>query len=130
MAGKKKTFACGHQGKGQYCHRCEAQRQQQAQKQQQRDDWQQRLAQAPCDLAGLPVDIATRGLDIMAQLDRGADYRQLHGKRLAPMGKREIISIPVGRRYRLLCRERADHSLEYLELISHETYNNRLAALP
>ncbi len=41
------------------------------------------------------------------------------------MGQREVISIPIGKRYRLICLEQ-NGEMRYLEVLSHEQYNNRL----
>lgn len=128
MPKRKKKFPCGHTGLGQFCHRCaqkEAQRQQSAQ---QRQAWQTQLAAAPIPLEHLPRDIAEKVLEVLAKLDHGAGYTSLQGKRLHKMGQRSVISIPIGRRFRLICREDATGKLVPLEALSHEEYNTRLAA--
>lgn len=63
----------------------------------------------------------------MADLCEGRPYLDFKGKRMITMGQREIISIPVGRRYRLICCEKSG-TLKFVEVISHEEYNSRLAS--
>lgn len=129
MPKRKKKFPCGHVGHGRYCHRCaekEAQRQQSAQ---QRQAWQVQLAAAPIPLEHLPRDVAQRVLEVLAELDRGSSYASLQGKRLHKMGQRSVISIPIGLRFRLICREEeTTGKLVPIEALTHEEYNTRLAA--
>ena len=138
MAGRNKTFPCGHTGKGQFCHRCkqaDAQRQAASAARQaadmvrseQRQQWQERLENAPVALKHLPRNAQEKCLQVVDKLQHGTSYMELQGKRLSPMNQREIISIPLGWSFRLICREAAGQ-LEFVEAISHETYNNRLAS--
>jgi hypothetical protein len=128
MPKRKKKFPCGHVGHGRFCHRCaekEAQRQQSAQR---RQAWQAELAAAPIPLEHLPREVAQRVLEVLADLDAGASYVSLQGKRLHKMGQRSVISIPIGLRFRLICREIEETGkLVPLEALSHEAYNTRLA---
>jgi len=127
MPGKKKRFPCGHLGRGQYCHRCaEVEREQRAQ-QEAKAARKAHLAAAPIPVDHLPADIADKAIEIMQALRAGASYLDFKGKRLKNMGQREVISVPLGRRYRLICRDRPD-GLAFVEAISHEVYNDRLAA--
>ncbi len=138
MAGRIKTFPCGHSGKGQFCHRCkqlEHERQaasaqraaSEAARSEERQQWQERLAAAPLDLSLLPRNAAEKCLQVIERLRQGTSYMELQGKRLSAMNQRTIISIPLGWSFRLICREQ-EGSLEFVEAISHETYNNRLAS--
>lgn len=127
LAGRKTTFPCGHTGKGKYCHRCAQETARRQETQQQKRDWEQRLQAAPIGLTHLPKGVAKKVLHRLDQLAKGSTAQNLKGKRLTTMGQRDIISIPIGRRYRLICRDTGG-SLEPLEALSHESYNNRLAA--
>lgn len=56
----RRTFACGHQGKGQYCHRCQQeaqaatrQAQEKAREREQREAWKDSFAADPIDLQPL-----------------------------------------------------------------------------
>lgn len=127
MPKRKKKFPCGHVGHGRFCHRCaekEAQRQKSAE---QRQAWQAQLAAAPIPLEHLPRDVAQRLLEVLAALDAGTSYVALQGKRLHKMGQRAVISIPIGLRFRLICREEEAGRLVPLEALTHEEYNTRLA---
>lgn len=78
-------------------------------------------------LGALPKAVARKARRILRAMDDGTPYTALHGKRLAAMGQRHIISIPLGRRWRLICNATAT-GIHPIEAISHETYNNRLSS--
>ncbi len=127
MAGQRKSFPCGHAGKGKYCHRCaaaEAERQKVAQI---KGDWQSRLRASPIPLDHLPKGVAENVLRVIEDLKSGKPYEDLKGKRLITMGQRDVISIPIQRRYRLICRDR-EGKIEPIEAITHEVYNSRLSS--
>ena len=127
MTKRRRAFPCGHTGRGRYCHRCQQEKQEKQKVTQAKEEWREQLASSPIPLVDLPPAVATRAFDIITELKAGAPYRSFKGKRMVTIGQREIISVPVGRRYRLVCRE-VDGLLEFLEIISHEEYNNRLSA--
>ena len=127
MAGRRKQFTCGHIGKGQYCHRCEAEELQHQKELLAKRNWEAKLSSSPVPLEGFPRAVAEKTLSIVDALERGQSHFDFRGKRFVSMGQRSIISIPVGRRYRLICEDQGDR-LHYKELITHETYNNRLSS--
>lgn len=127
MPGRKKTFACGHRGRGQYCHRCRQEEQQKEEARHQKRARAHHLASAPVPLDHLPEKVALKALKIMRMIESGSPYTDFRGKRLRTMGLRHIISIPVGWSYRLICRE-TEGRLRFVEVISHETYNTRIDA--
>lgn len=127
MSGKKKTFPCGHRGRGAFCHRCAQEKQRRTQAAQARQARRDRLASSPVPLDRLPADVADRTLTVITQLEQGASSMEFGGKRLTAMGQRNIVSIPIGLRHRLICREE-EGVFHCLEAISHEEYNNRLSA--
>ena len=58
----RRTFACGHQGKGQYCHRCQQEAQtatreaqEKAREREQREAWKDSFAADPIARAVLPI---------------------------------------------------------------------------
>ena len=124
MNAMKKTFPCGHTGLGQYCHRCKA-----------RDDAYEKhrevkraeramLADATnvgVDMSGLPKHVAMKAADMIRKLKDGASYTDFHGKRLLEWG-RNMISIPMGWSYRILCRDSGD-GVAPIAVLSHEQYN-------
>jgi hypothetical protein len=123
----RKRFACGHRGFGQYCHCCansEAAKQSrltsQNHRQSLRQSWQATFANDSIDLSKLPRRVTLKARYVVNLLEQGTDYWQLAGKWLN--AARSIISIPVTRRYRLLCRDDGQ-SLTPLTVISHEDYN-------
>lgn len=125
--GRKKTFACGHRGKGQYCHRCHAKAKANDAAARARAGWQQTLDTAPIPLGHLPRKQAEKTLAILESIGNGVSHTRFNGKRLSNMNQREIISIPIGRQYRLICRD-DNEGLCPIEALSHEDYNQRLAS--
>lgn len=127
----RKRFACGHRGFGKWCHRCASERSQQRQRlpahsaaeQSQapiRQQWQQSFAQDVIELMHLPKSIVLKARDILSKLSQGVEYWRLRGKRLR--SNHEVVRIPVGYRYRLLCRAE-DDSVKPWKVLSHEDYN-------
>jgi len=130
MAGGRKTFACGHRGRGQFCHRCAAEQQARVTRAETRLAWQQQLGAAPIALGHLPLMVAEAALACLADLDSGEPARVLErkrrGKRLVSLGQHEVWTFALPQFYRLICREDAA-GLQPIEAISHERYNNRLS---
>jgi hypothetical protein len=120
MSRRKKNFACGHKGYGQICHRCAKKQADLEQKKQHKLDWEATFAEDPINLRNLPKNVVIKSRRIMKQLENQRDYRQFHGKRLRH--DRFVISIPVTRNYRLLCRDRGNLLIPEA-VISHEDYN-------
>lgn len=120
----KKRFTCGHRGYGKYCHRCAERdarkRVQLAQKTRQRDRWKATFAEDDIDLQNLPKQIVLKARRVLAELSVGTDYWEVSGKRLSMV--REIVRIPITRRYRLLCHHDGK-SVKPLKVMSHEEYN-------
>lgn len=127
MPRRTRQWPCGQKGNGRYCLRCAQERARREREQAGKSAWHARLANAPVALEHLPQHVAERVLAIIERLECGAGYWEFKGKRLRAMGARQIVSIPVGWSYRLICREQAGR-LEYLEVLTHETYNQRLAS--
>jgi hypothetical protein len=127
MPRRKKTFACGHKGYGQSCHLCHQLQEFAAEtllalavKQQQKQEWESRFAADPIDLRGLPKPVVLKAREIIAGLCDRRDYREFNGKRLRH--DRRVISIPVNRDYRMLCRD-VNSTIEPQAVVSHEDYN-------
>lgn len=120
----KKRFGCGHRGFGQYCHRCaDVERHRQAKRAARKAAKQQRQAPFQNDvinLQGLPQPIVKKARAVLAALSEGTQYWQLAGKRLHSW--REVIRIPITRRYRLLCQDDGDQ-VNPVKVVSHEAYN-------
>jgi hypothetical protein len=136
---QRQRFACGHRGFGQYCHRCASQSARRRQRRSHgisvsplspspvrqcrstaRQFWRQSFAADPVDLSHLPQKIVLKARLILARLAAGEGFWQVLGQRMSH--DRSLIRIPVGYRYRLLCRLE-DHQLWPLQVMSHETYN-------
>jgi hypothetical protein len=120
MSRRKKLFPCGHKGYGQICHRCAQKEADLEEKQQQKHDWEDSFTEDPIDLRFLPKNVVIKARRIITGLEGKQDYRSFHGKRLRH--DRLIISIPVTRHYRLLCRDYGEFLAPEI-VISHEDYN-------
>jgi len=125
----KKRFACGHRGYGRYCHRCAeramekgytSKQQRFRQRRHKREQWQALFAGDAIELSHLPKTIVKKARAVLSSLQQGTHYWQLSGKRLEMM--RNVIRIPVTRRYRLLCQDDGDQVVP-IKVISHEDYN-------
>lgn len=128
----RRTFACGHQGKGQFCHRCkqaeteavaqqhDAAAQKHAQKQA-REAWEASFADDPIDLRDLQVrERVHKARELLRRLAAGEPYASLGGKRWE--SDRNIVSVPVGRGHRLVLRDEGGE-LRPLACMTHEAYN-------
>ncbi|MFN5516466.1 MAG: hypothetical protein ACK5CA_17470 [Cyanobacteriota bacterium] len=120
MSRRKKVFPCGHKGYGQKCHFCDQKQQVLEEKKQEKELWQATFAADPIDLRHLPKNVVLKARQILEGLANRQDYRDFHGKRLRH--DRFVISIPVTRNYRLICRDQGSFLIPE-EIISHETYN-------
>ncbi len=136
---RKKTFPCGHSGKGRFCHRCENAKKEQdrasseakvkrrgnadadADAKAEKEAWRGTFEDDPIPLAHLPSrNLVIRARTILSEIDKGAPWHQFNGKRL--QHDRNVISVPLGRRYRILFRT-DDGAPKPVEVLSHEAYN-------
>ncbi|NJK32142.1 MAG: hypothetical protein HC927_06870 [Deltaproteobacteria bacterium] len=131
-----KTFPCGHRGKGQFCHRCaalESERATQPTNGEAKDgakpdevkvekaQWEATFEDDPIDLHHLPTkQLVLRAREILEAVGRGAPWHQFNGKRL--QHDRNVVSVPLGRRYRILFRT-DEGSPKPVKVLSHEAYN-------
>lgn len=120
MVRQKKKFPCGHKGFGQICYRCAQADAVYQQEKRCKQDWEASFNRDLIDLRNLPKNVVLKSRRIIQQLGEHTDYRQFHGKRLRH--NRLVISIPVTRHYRLLCRDHGQY-LAPEAVISHENYN-------
>lgn len=74
----------------------------------------------PINLRDLPDHVVLKARSVIAALQENKDYREFGGKRLRY--DRFIISIPITRNYRMLCRD-CGTMLIPQEVLSHEDYN-------
>ena len=133
---RKKTFPCGHSGKGRFCHHCAAQKARQdaaaaagseakskgsGNARSDKEAWLELFHSDPIPLAHLPnKSLVRRARVILEEIGKGAPWHQFNGKRL--QHDRNVVSIPLGRRYRILFRT-DDGAPRPVEVLSHEAYN-------
>ncbi|MBD1924174.1 hypothetical protein H6F77_24330 [Microcoleus sp. FACHB-831] len=122
MSRRRKIFQCGHKGYGQKCHRCAEEDAEREQKRQQKREWDAKFAYDPIDLRALPPHVVLKARLIISSLEEQRDYRQFGGKRLRH--NRFIVSIPITRDYRMICRD-CGNILIPEAVLSHEDYNVR-----
>jgi hypothetical protein len=155
---RKKTFPCGHSGKGRFCHRCQAAIEQAVtddgsngthahatgsngangahagangkpkrgaedgvESKADKEAWRETFESDPIPLSHLPSrNLVMRARLILSEINKGAPWHQFNGKRL--QHDRNVVSIPLGRRYRILFRT-DDGAPKPVEVLSHEAYN-------
>lgn len=120
MSKRKKLFPCGHRGFGQVCHRCVQKQAEYEHRKEQKNSWEATFDRDPIDLRALPKNVVLKAREIIDGLEQNRDYREFRGKRLRH--DRLVISIPVTRNYRLICRD-GGADLIPEAVISHEEYN-------
>jgi hypothetical protein len=71
-----------------------------------------------------PAGVLAKARCVIARLEAGTPYWKLHGKRL--LWNWNVISIPVGRSWRILAEE-VGSRVEARQVLSHSSYNHRLS---
>ena len=71
-----------------------------------------------------PIEVLLKARGIIARLESGTPYWKLRGKRL--QWNRRVISIPVGRSWRILA-EYDRGRVKARQVLSHSRYNHRLS---
>ncbi|MBD2181813.1 MULTISPECIES: DUF7682 family zinc-binding protein [Oscillatoriophycideae] len=122
MPRRKKLFPCGHKGYGQACHLCAQKKAVLEQKKQLKHEWESTFDRDPIDLRDLPIHVVVKARTVIAALQEQKHYTEFGGKRLRH--DRFIISIPITRNYRMLCRD-CGNILIPQAVLSHEDYNVR-----
>jgi hypothetical protein len=79
------------------------------------------IASIKIDTKGIPIDIVEMAATIIQKMNEGECYGKLGGKALRH--NHDIISIPLGRKWRLLCKRIEGRSVEPRKILSHEDYN-------
>ena len=69
----------------------------------------------------IPPDVLERARKVVERIEGGESYLSVHGKRLVLNHRR--ISIPLGRKWRLLADEE-DDQLSFRAVMSHQTYDS------
>ncbi len=72
----------------------------------------------------VPAGVLAKAHRIIIRLEAGTPYWKLRGKRL--QSNRRVISIPVGRSWRILAED-AGSRVEVRQVLSHSNYNHRLS---
>ncbi len=128
----KRSFPCGHSGKGQYCHRCRQEASAAEQREQAKAaELEERLADKQAWEASFALDVidlrvlqtrerVTKARELLQRIAGGEPYTSLGGKRWE--SDRHIISVPLGWGYRLVLRDDGG-ALRPLACMTHEAYN-------
>ena len=128
----RKQFDCGHIGKGKYCHRCQNEatenRAPQVGKQASaaRDNRDRTARIDVIDLSALEhlPSLQDKARSILVSIAAGTDYRTMQGKKLKNCQGGQVMSIPVGGRFRLLFLNGSPPTP--LALYTHEEYSHLL----
>ena len=72
-----------------------------------------------------PSGVLAKARSIIVRLESGTPYWKFHGKRL--QWNRRVISIPVGRSWRILAED-AGGQVRARQVLSHSSYNHRLTS--
>jgi hypothetical protein len=70
-----------------------------------------------------PNGVLAKAHNIIVRLEAGTPYWKLRGKRL--QSNRGVISIPVGRSWRILAED-AGGQVRARQVLSHSSYNHRI----
>jgi len=122
MPRRKKSFACGHVGFGQFCHPC---RDRERALEARRAEKQAKVAvleAAPIPLAGLPEVVQRKALEVMEAVAAGRPWQEFRGKKIESRRGLRVV-VPLGWSYRLLFRWNGGGGLVPEEALSHESYN-------
>ena len=121
MSRRKKKFACGHTGYGKKCHKCMQKQNVREQKLRDKNAWKDTFRSDLIDLTSLPKNLVLKTRKIIRELmENNISYTNFRGKRLRH--DRSIISIPVNRDYRLICKDMGGY-IRPEAVVSHEDYN-------
>lgn len=122
----RQSFPCGHRGRGQYCHRCRQEQDAVRAREAARGD-----QQAIADLLGVaisefPERILRQAAAIHRQVltDGLPALRAFGAKKI--LSAEGILSVPIGRRHRVLFAVDDGHP-RYLKLLTHAEYDGQLA---
>ena len=74
------------------------------------------------DTRHIPPDVLERARKVVERIEGGESYLSVHGKRLVLNHMR--ISIPLGRKWRLLADEEEDARISFRAVMSHQTYDS------
>lgn len=69
----------------------------------------------------IPGNVLAKAQKLIQKMERGVPYTTFRGKRLSC--NRNMISIPVGRKWRMLARD-SPEGIQIFAVISHATYNH------
>ena len=120
MSPRKKTFPCGHKGLGQFCHSCAAEAQALQARLEEKRSWESSFSQDIIELRNFPKHVIMKARNVLTKVKAGNSWGSLGGKIL--QHDRTVVSIPVTREYRLICRFESS-TLTPVRLESHEDYN-------
>jgi len=121
----KKTFPCGHKGKGQFCHRCHQKELAQAKKDAIRSKRVLRFDEAEkkagLDLSKVPLKVAEHAAQVIQEIRSGKMPHK--SKRLSD--NKSLISVPLRLQYRLLVKDTGD-AFQPMSVMTHEEYNKTI----
>lgn len=128
MPSRRRTFTCGHKGRGEYCHRCRSEEERFAQRleKKSREKELYHTLQRECEesLEGIPLHIVRKATQIWRSLQQKTPLVEFDAQRME--FDRRCISVRLSEDYRLLLREEKEGALRLVGVVSHEEYNARI----
>jgi len=122
----KKTFSCGHTGRGQYCHRCaqeSREKEKPANSLREKQEWKQSFEHDVVDLTPLPNrSLVLKARNIINAIGNGESHMKFKGKRL--QCDRNIISVPLSWDYRIVFIADGVKLVPH-KVLSHEAYDSK-----
>lgn len=132
MALRKKSFECGHGGKGRFCHRCAQEERaaaarlaaaadEQRRMEERTAGWDMRFDEQRGECHKFPEAVVERAFKIADSLRGGTHYSRLRGHKLTPDPSRVRFDLPMS--YRMVADLAGDGMAGTLKVMSHAEYN-------
>ena len=126
MSKRKKRFECGHYGLGKFCHQCNEKEKEREEKKMEKERKIMYIANNGRYISNIPYKVQKKAVVEFKKLNAAKRiYTNQNAKRLTALGQRNIVVLRVGNSWRLICAEN-ENGFEWIDLLSHETYNNKL----
>ena len=126
MGRRKKRFECGHFGYGAYCHLCHDKEKEIEKKKMEKKAKFLYVKSNGDYVSNVPIEVQKKAVDKFMKLKAQQQiYSNIQAKRMTTIRQRKIVVLRVGRSYRLICKQ-TGRDFQWIELLSHESYNDKL----
>jgi hypothetical protein len=76
------------------------------------------------DIQDVPLPVRSKTERVMLKLASGTNYIELGGKKLWEDRNKQSVSIPLGRKYRMICRLEDGRAVP-VKVLTHSQYNRK-----